>query len=118
MDLWGCAADENLDVVDLIKERYDGIRPAPGYPAQPDHTEKETLFDLLNAGEAGLGLTSSYAMTPPSAVSGMYFAHPGARYFAVGRVGRDQVADYAGRKGWTLDEAERWLAPNLAYDPA
>ena len=117
VDLWGYAAEEDLDVVDLIKERYAGIRPAPGYPAQPDHTEKQTLFDLLDAGEAGLELTYSFAMTPPSAVSGVYFAHPGATYFAVGRVGRDQVADYAERKGWGLDEAERWLAPNLGYDP-
>jgi 5-methyltetrahydrofolate--homocysteine methyltransferase len=116
-DLWGYAPDERLDVADLIKERYPGIRPAPGYPAQPDHTEKATIFDLLGAANAGLELTSSYAMTPTSAVSGLYFAHPDARYFAVGAIGRDQVVDYAARKGWTLPEAERWLAPNLGYDP-
>ncbi|HWS58026.1 MAG TPA: methionine synthase [Actinotalea sp.] len=116
-ELWGYAPDEALDVVDLIKERYDGIRPAPGYPAQPDHTEKRTLFELLRAQEVGLSLTESFAMTPASAVSGLYLAHPGARYFALGRVGRDQVADYADRKGWTVAEAEHWLAPNLAYDP-
>ena len=117
VDLWGYAPDERLGVADLIKERYPGIRPAPGYPAQPDHTEKQTIVDLLEAGDVGLELTSSYAMTPTSAVSGLYFAHPDARYFAVGAIGRDQVADYAARKGWTLAEAERWLAPNLGYDP-
>ncbi|MFC5847467.1 methionine synthase [Deinococcus petrolearius] len=115
---WGYAPDELLDNADLIRERYDGIRPAPGYPAQPDHTEKRTLFALLNAGEVGLSLTDSCAMLPAAAVSGLYFAHPEARYFAVGRIGRDQVEDYAARKGWTLEEAERWLGPLLAYDPA
>ena len=117
VDLWGYAPDERLDTAALIKERYPGIRPAPGYPAQPDHTEKATIFELLGAADVGLELTSSYAMTPTSAVSGLYFAHPDARYFAVGAIGRDQVADYAARKGWTLAEAERWLAPNLGYDP-
>ena len=117
VDPWGYAAGEDLSTTDLIKERYDGIRPAPGYPAQPDHTEKRTIFALLDAAEAGLELTSSCAMTPTSAVSGLHFAHPGAKYFAVGRIGRDQVADYAARKGWDLAEAERWLAPNLGYDP-
>jgi len=115
--LWGYAPDERLDVADLVAERYPGIRPAAGYPAQPDHTEKATLFALLRADEVGLGLTESYAMTPPSAVAGLYLAHPQARYFAVGKIGRDQVADYAARKGWTLAEAERWLAPNLGYEP-
>lgn len=114
---WGYAPDEALGNDDLIRERYAGIRPAPGYPAQPDHTEKRTIFGLLDAGEIGVALTESCAMTPAAAVSGLYFAHPEARYFAVGRIGRDQVQDYAGRKGWTLEEAERWLAPLLAYDP-
>lgn len=116
--LWGYAPDEALGVEDLIRERYPGIRPAPGYPAQPDHTEKATLFRLLDAEDVGLRLTESFAMTPPSAVSGLYLAHPQARYFAVGRLARDQVADYAARKGWTLTEAEQWLAPNLGYTPA
>jgi 5-methyltetrahydrofolate--homocysteine methyltransferase len=101
----------------LIDERYRGIRPAFGYPACPDHSEKGTLFALLRAEEAGLGLTESYAMTPPAAVAGIYLGHPGARYFSVGRLGRDQVSDYAARKGIELEEAERWLRPNLAYDP-
>lgn len=117
MQHWGYAPDEALGNDDLIRERYAGIRPAPGYPAQPDHTEKRTIFGLLDAGEVGVALTESCAMTPAAAVSGLYFAHPEARYFAVGRIGRDQVQDYAGRKGWTLEEAERWLAPLLAYDP-
>jgi 5-methyltetrahydrofolate--homocysteine methyltransferase len=116
---WGFAPDEQLSVDDLIGEKYRGIRPAPGYPAQPDHTEKRTLFSLLEAERhAGMALTESLAMTPPASVSGLYFAHPQAEYFGVGRIDRDQVADYAARKGWPLDEAERWLAPILAYDPA
>ena len=115
---WGYAEGEALDNTDLIKERYQGIRPAPGYPAQPDHTEKRTLFELLDAESIGLRLTESCAMTPAAAVSGLYFAHPAARYFAVGRIGRDQVEDYAARKGWTVQEAERWLGPLLAYSPA
>lgn len=115
---WGYGADENLTLEDLIKERYRGIRPAAGYPAAPDHTEKRFLFDLLRAEEnAGISLTEHYAMIPPSSVSGLYFAHPAARYFPVGRVMRDQVEDYARRKGWPIGEAERWLAPNLDYDP-
>ncbi|MET0181576.1 MAG: vitamin B12 dependent-methionine synthase activation domain-containing protein, partial [Caulobacterales bacterium] len=118
-ELWGYAADEALGVDDLIAEKYRGIRPAPGYPAQPDHTEKLTLFDLLEArSRAGMELTESLAMTPPASVSGLYFAHPQAEYFGVGRIDRDQAADYAARKGWTLAEAERWLSPILAYDPA
>lgn len=117
-DLWGYAPHEALTSEDLVKERYLGIRPAPGYPAQPDHTEKRTIFELLNAPEIGLQLTESGAMWPAASVSGLYFAHPESHYFAVGRVGRDQVQDYAARKGWTLQEAERWLAPVLAYDPA
>lgn len=115
---WGYAPDEALDNTDLIKERYHGIRPAPGYPAQPDHTEKRTIFRLLSAEDIGLSLTESCAMYPAAAVSGLYFAHPEARYFAVGRIGRDQVEDYARRKGWTLEEAERWLGPLLAYASA
>ncbi len=115
---WGYAPDEDLHNEELIRERYAGIRPAPGYPAQPDHTEKTTLFKLLDAEEVGMALTESMAMTPTAAVSGLYFAHPEARYFAVGKIDRDQVADYAARKGWTLAEAEHWLAPALGYDPA
>jgi len=114
-ELWGYAPDEQLEVGDLIKEHYDGIRPAPGYPAQPDHTEKRTLFRLLGAEEVGIELTEHCAMTPTSAVSGLYLSHPEAVYFAVGKLDRDQVKDYAARKGWTLEEAERWLAPNLGY---
>ncbi|HEX8252360.1 MAG TPA: methionine synthase [Thermoanaerobaculia bacterium] len=111
------AQDESLSREELIAEKYRGIRPAPGYPASPDHTEKQTLFDLLGAAQIGMQLTESFAMTPPASVSGLYFAHPKARYFAVGKLGRDQVSDYAARKGMTLAEMERWLAPNLAYEP-
>ncbi len=118
-DFWGYAPDEDFSPEELIGEPYQGIRPAPGYPAQPDHTEKATLFSLLNATEeAGVALTESYAMTPPASVSGLYLSHPESHYFAVGRIARDQVKDYAARKGWSLEEAERWLAPTLAYDPA
>jgi len=117
-ELWAYAPDEKLTNEELIGEAYAGIRPAPGYPAQPDHTEKGTLFRLLDAEKAtGLKLTESYAMWPAAAVSGFYFAHPEARYFGVGKIGRDQVADYAKRKGWSVEEAERWLAPILNYDP-
>jgi 5-methyltetrahydrofolate--homocysteine methyltransferase len=116
--LWGFGQDEHLTKQDLIRERYRGIRPAPGYPAQPDHTEKRTLFELLDAERAvGVTLTESYAMWPPSSVSGLYFAHPQARYFAIGPVGRDQVEDYAQRKRQSVEETERWLAPSLAYEP-
>jgi 5-methyltetrahydrofolate--homocysteine methyltransferase len=118
-ELWGYAPDEPFDVDALIAEQYRGIRPAPGYPAQPDHTEKGTLFRLLDAEAAtGLQLTESYAMYPTAAVSGLYFAHPESHYFGVGRVERDQVADYARRKGWSVAEAERWLGPILNYEPA
>jgi 5-methyltetrahydrofolate--homocysteine methyltransferase len=118
-ELWGYAPEEANTPADLIAERYDGIRPAPGYPAQPDHTEKATLFHLLDAtATTGIELTESYAMWPGAAVSGLYLAHPEAKYFGVGKIERDQVEDYAKRKGWTIDEAERWLAPLLAYDPA
>jgi 5-methyltetrahydrofolate--homocysteine methyltransferase len=118
LQLWGYAADEQTTVDDLIAEKYQGIRPAPGYPAQPDHTEKATLFRLLNAGDAaGIVLTESFAMTPPASVSGLYFGHPGSHYFGVGKIERDQVEDYAARKAMTIDETERWLAPILNYDP-
>ena len=102
----------------MIRERYRGIRPAPGYPACPDHTEKRLLFDLLEAEKhAGMALTDSFAMYPAASVSGWYFAHPEARYFGVGKIGRDQVEDYARRKGMTVAEVERWLASNLGYEP-
>jgi 5-methyltetrahydrofolate--homocysteine methyltransferase len=117
-EFWGYAADERLDNDALIAERYVGIRPAPGYPACPEHTEKSTLWELLDVeGTTGIQLTESMAMWPGAAVSGWYFSHPASQYFVVGRLGRDQVADYAERKGWTLQEAERWLSPNLGYDP-
>ena len=113
-DLWGYASDEALDNAALIGEEYQGIRPAPGYPACPDHTEKATLFALLDAeARAGISLTESFAMLPPASVSGFYFWRPEARYFGLGRIGRDQLEDYARRKGWSMDEAARWLAPNL-----
>jgi 5-methyltetrahydrofolate--homocysteine methyltransferase len=117
-ELWGYAPEEATSVQDLIEEKYQGIRPAPGYPAQPDHTEKATLFRLLDAGNnAGMALTESYAMTPPASVSGLYFGHPGSHYFGVGKIDRDQIEDYAARKGWDVETAERWLAPILHYDP-
>jgi 5-methyltetrahydrofolate--homocysteine methyltransferase len=117
-EFWGHAADESLSSEDLIAERYTGIRPAPGYPACPDHTEKLTLWDLLDVeASTGITLTESMAMWPGASVSGWYFSHPQSQYFVVGRIGRDQVAAYAERKGWTLAEAERWLSPNLGYDP-
>ncbi|MEP4034652.1 methionine synthase [Roseibium polysiphoniae] len=117
-ELWGYAADETLSNEELIAEKYQGIRPAPGYPAQPDHTEKATLFELLDAEKAtGIRLTESYAMAPGSSVSGLYFAHPESHYFGVGKIERDQIEDYAARKGWDVALAERWLAPILNYDP-
>jgi 5-methyltetrahydrofolate--homocysteine methyltransferase len=116
---WGFGTDESLSKEEMIAEKYRGIRPAAGYPACPDHTEKRTLFDLLDAEKnTGVELTSSYAMTPGAAVSGLYFGHPESRYFAVDRMTKDQVEDYAKRKGISLRDAERWLGPNLAYDPA
>jgi 5-methyltetrahydrofolate--homocysteine methyltransferase len=116
--LWGYAPDERLDNAALIREQYRGIRPAPGYPACPDHTEKHTLFDLLDApAHTGVNLTESCAMWPAAAVSGLYFAHPEARYFGIGRIGPDQVSDYAARKGMEIAEVEAWLAPSLAYRP-
>ncbi|MAL04189.1 MAG: methionine synthase [Arenimonas sp.] len=117
-DLWGYAPDEALDNDALVREQYRGIRPAPGYPACPEHSEKTTLFSLLDArGNAGMELTESFAMTPAAAVSGLYFSHPGSQYFVIGRLSREQVADYARRKGVPLQQAERWLASNLDYDP-
>ena len=118
MEFWGYAADEALDNEALIAEQYRGIRPAPGYPACPDHSEKATLFGLLDApGKAGMALTESFAMLPTAAVSGYYFSHPRSQYFVVGRVGKDQVADYARRKSVDRAQVERWLASNLDYDP-
>src|SRR5687768_3177145 len=112
------AQDEQLTPEQLIAEKYRGIRPAPGYPASPDHTEKRTLFDLLEAEQRiGIELTESFAMHPASSVSGLYFSHSEARYFQVGRIGADQVEDYARRKRRPLEEMERWLAPWLGYDP-
>jgi 5-methyltetrahydrofolate--homocysteine methyltransferase len=115
---WGYGKDERLANEELIREKYRGIRPAPGYPACPDHTEKRTLFDLLQVErQAGIHLTETFAMYPASSVSGLYFAHPSAKYFAVGKIDRDQVRDYAKRKRMDLKAVERWLAPNLNYDP-
>ena len=115
-EFWGYAADERLGNDELVAEKYRGIRPAPGYPACPDHTEKGSLFGLLGAGEIGMSLTESFAMLPASSVSGFYLSHPDARYFAVGKIAEDQAGDYARRKGLSLGATERWLAPVLAYD--
>ncbi|MFP3978393.1 methionine synthase [Marinobacter sp. KMM 10035] len=118
-EFWAYNSDEQLANEDLIKERYHGIRPAPGYPACPDHTEKATLFKLLDAtAQTGIEITESFAMFPTAAVSGWYFSHPESKFFSVGKIGVDQVEDYAERKGLSKAEAERWLAPSLAYDPA
>jgi len=114
---WGYGGDEQLTNEALIAEKYRGIRPAYGYPACPDHSEKRTLFELLDAPSVGITLTESCAMIPPASVSGLYLAHPAARYFTVGRIGRDQVDAYAARKRATRGEVERWLGPNLGYDP-
>jgi 5-methyltetrahydrofolate--homocysteine methyltransferase len=117
-ELWGYAKSETLPPADLILEKYQGIRPAPGYPAQPDHTEKATLWKLMDVRNAtGITLTESFAMWPGSSVSGLYFANPESHYFGVGKIERDQAEDYAARKGWSVSEAERWLAPMLNYDP-
>jgi 5-methyltetrahydrofolate--homocysteine methyltransferase len=110
--------DAEPELADLHAERFRGIRPALGYPASPDHSLKAELFALLGAQAQGIELTSSYAMMPAAAVSGLIFAHPASRYFTVGRLGRDQVQDYARRRGLPLPEVERWLRPNLDYDPA
>ena len=117
-DDWGYGKDEKLSTDDLIDEKYRGIRPAPGYPACPDHTEKRILFDLLEAEKnTGIRLTESFAMYPAAAVSGLYFAHPQSRYFSVDRITKDQVEAYAARKGMPIAEVERWLSPNLGYEP-
>jgi 5-methyltetrahydrofolate--homocysteine methyltransferase len=115
-EFWGYAADEKLSCGELIAEKYRGIRPAPGYPACPDHTEKGPLFDLLRAADANVTLTESFAMLPAASVSGFYLSHPEARYFAVDKIGEDQASDYARRKALAMDQTERWLAPNLAYE--
>jgi 5-methyltetrahydrofolate--homocysteine methyltransferase len=118
-DEWGYGRDEGLSPEELIQEKYRGIRPAPGYPACPDHTEKGTIWRLLDVqAKTGMLLTESFAMWPGSSVSGLYFAHPESRYFSLGKIGRDQVADYAERKGMSVAEVERWLGPNLNYDAA
>lgn len=114
-EIWGYATDEKLSNEELIEEKYKGIRPAPGYPACPDHTEKAFLFELLQAEKIGIHLTESYAMYPAAAVSGFYFANPESRYFGLGKIDKDQVEDYAKRKGWTIAETEKWLSPNLGY---
>ena len=114
---WGYEAVEQFSSEDLIAEKYRGIRPAAGYPACPDHTEKRILFDLLDAeSQAGISLTENFAMLPAASVSGLYFAHPAARYFSVDRITKDQVRSYAKRKGMPVAEVERWLSPNLGYD--
>jgi 5-methyltetrahydrofolate--homocysteine methyltransferase len=116
-EYWGYASGEKLDNNELISEKYQGIRPAPGYPACPDHTEKQILFDLLNATRlTGISLTESFAMYPAASVSGWYFSHPGSKYFGLGKIGRDQVEDYAKRKNMELSVMEKWLSPNLNYD--
>jgi 5-methyltetrahydrofolate--homocysteine methyltransferase len=117
-EFWAYAPDEALSNADLISEKYRGIRPAPGYPAQPDHSEKATVLALLD-GERRIGvkLTESFAMWPGASVCGLYFSHPESHYFGVGKIERDQIEDYAGRKAWTIEEAEKWLAPVLNYDP-
>ena len=117
-EFWGYCKEEALSNDDLIAERYEGVRPAPGYPACPDHTEKATIFDVLDVQSTiGARLTESFAMYPASAVSGWYFGHPESRYFGLGRIAQDQVRAYGQRKGWTLETAERWLAPSLGYEP-
>ncbi len=115
---WGYGRDEKLSSRRLIHEKYRGIRPAPGYPACPDHTEKGTLWRLLDVkAKTGIELTETFAMWPGSSVSGFYFAHPERRYFSLGKIDRDQVEDYARRKGMSVAEVERWLGPNLNYEP-
>ena len=118
-EFWGYASNETLSNEELITEKYQGIRPAPGYPACPDHTEKDLLFKILDATKnTGITLTESYAMYPTAAVSGWYFGHPESKYFGLGKINRDQVEEYSIRKGMDLDDMERWLSPVLAYDIA
>ena len=115
--LWGFGKDEKLSNQDLIKEKYRGIRPASGYPCQPDHTEKDIIWELLDVkNHIGLELTESRAMNPGCSVSGLYFAHPDAKYFNVGKLDKDQVEDYAKRKNWPMEKALKWLRPNLGFD--
>ena len=117
-DEWGYGRCEGLSVDDMIREKYRGIRPAPGYPACPDHTEKGTIWELLNVQEnTGIEITESFAMWPGSSISGIYFAHRESRFFSLGKIDRDQAEDYAQRKNWTVAQVERWLGPNLGYDP-
>jgi 5-methyltetrahydrofolate--homocysteine methyltransferase len=117
-EFWGYAADENHSNQELIREKYAGIRPAPGYPSCPDHTEKRALFELLQASDTiGVELSDHFAMTPAASVSGFYYSHPEARYFAVGKIGKDQVVDMAARRSMTLSKLENYLSPNLGYDP-
>jgi 5-methyltetrahydrofolate--homocysteine methyltransferase len=117
-EFWGYATDETLDNESLITEKYQGIRPAPGYPACPDHTEKQLLWDLLDVEKnTGITLTESYAMVPAAAVSGLYFSHPESRYFGLGKINKDQIKNYAHRKGVDFKEIEKWLSPSLGYDP-
>ena len=118
-DIWGYAKQETLENDALIREEYLGIRPAPGYPACPEHSEKKILFDLMDVEKnTGITLTDSFAMYPTSSVSGFYFAHPESKYFGLGKIGEDQVIDYAKRKGVSKAQAEKWLSPNLAYSPS
>jgi 5-methyltetrahydrofolate--homocysteine methyltransferase len=114
---WGYGESERLSSEDLLAEKYRGIRPAYGYPACPDHSEKFKLFDLLDARRQGISLTESAAMAPAASVSGLYFSHPGAKYFNIGRIGRDQIESYATRKGMPIEDVERWLSSSLAYEP-
>ncbi|KHJ75327.1 Vitamin B12 dependent methionine synthase, activation domain protein [Oesophagostomum dentatum] len=116
IDLWGYSKDEDLSPADLLAVKYHGVRPAPGYPTQPDHTEKRTLWNVLKADDCGLQLTEHLAMLPAASVSGLYFASPSSSYFAVGKIDKDQVVDYAERKGMSVQEVERWLTPTLGYD--
>jgi len=118
IDLWGYSQDEDLAAEDLLKVRYAGIRPAPGYPTQPDHTEKLTMWEMMEAkATTDIALTDSLAMVPAASVSGLYFAHERSQYFSVGKIQRDQVEDYASRKGMSVKEVEHWLSINLAYEP-
>jgi 5-methyltetrahydrofolate--homocysteine methyltransferase len=115
-EFWGYASDETISNDEMIAEKYRGIRPAPGYPACPDHTEKEILFRLLDAEKTGIKLTESFAMYPASSVSGFYFANSESKYFGLGKIQKDQVTEYATRKSMSVEEIERWLSPNLAYE--